>query len=815
MSDAADIELPASFYLGREVDAATRQLKDGGPPVMLDARDLRTHGVVVGMTGSGKTGLCLSVLEEAAIDGIPCVVIDLKGDLCNLLLQFPNLLPADFRPWISEDEARSRGQTIEQVAEAAAEQARAGLADTLQSAERIARLRDSAEYRVYTPGSEAGLPLSVLQGFHAPGPDTPKEILTRKISGTASALLGLTGIDADPVNSPQHILIAQILQQAWQKHEGLSLAQLIQRVQNPPMRTVGAFDLDTFLPEKERLKLAVALNNLLASPSFSSWTEGEPLDFTQLFASAGKPRHLIFYLAHLDDAQRMFFLALLLDEFLAWTRRQQGSSSLRAMLYIDEVFGYLPPHPKNPPTKGPLLTLLKQARAFGVGVLLATQNPVDLDYKALSNAGVWAVGKLQTERDKARLLDGLESLGADSGAVSDRQSLDKLISGLGNRVFLLHDVHRPRPTVFRTRQSLCYLRGPMTLDQVSGLMAPLKNAPPTPAPMSPPKRIEASPAHVAAEPEPAWLDHPPITGEDLVTYYLPLTRPKIEGQAPVAALATADEGPKIVERSIVYRPHLLAFATVTFPDKKRDRELRREYRLLAVPPDDASGPAWGSALAIGDRVESAARPAAKFAPLPEAWNAPRKLAALKKEFGEFLYRSARAAVYANDRLGLVSELGEPQSDFLERCAAEAPIRADDAVAEAKKPFDARFAALASKLPVPPLAPQETLASRLWDLPIFSIFNTAPKVIQLGPPPADPAVSAVQAQLEKEQADWANTKAKLIRTWHEAVDDISEATLKPRKADVEVQKFGLAWMPFFRLKDEMGRVEFRPTGWKLG
>jgi len=361
-----DIEQPACFYLGREYDIASSQVL-ADKHVMYDARDLTTHGVVVGMTGSGKTGLCISLLEEAAIDGIPCIIIDPKGDLANLLLQFPNLDPKDFEPWLNPEDARQKKLSPLEYATDLAKRWRQGLADSYQKPERVALCRDSSEWRVYTPGSEAGLTLSILGSFAAPRGELPREALNQRIDATASAVLGLTGLEADPVQSREHILIAQLLMHSWTRGKDLDLRGLIQQVQTPPMDQVGAFDVETFYPEKDRLKLAVALNNILAAPSFSTWITGEPLDLAKMLDGGDRPRQLIFSIAHLDDTQRMFFVALLLVEILNWTRKQPGTSSLRALVYFDEVFGYLPPHPANPPTKVPLMTLLKQARAFGVG----------------------------------------------------------------------------------------------------------------------------------------------------------------------------------------------------------------------------------------------------------------------------------------------------------------------------------------------------------------------------------------------------------------------------------------------------------------
>jgi len=400
-------EALGSFYLGRAVDPATGN--DGTELLLYDARDLTTHAVCVGMTGSGKTGLCVSLLEEAAIDGVPAIAIDPKGDIGNLLLAFPELRPADFAPWVDAGEAARKGMAVDAYAAATAEAWKKGLADWQQDGERIRRFRDAAEVAIYTPGSSAGRGLSILRSFDAPAPELRADsaALTERIASTVAGLLGLLGIDADPVQSREHILLATLLHDAWSQGRSLDLPTLIQRIQKPGLDKIGVFDLETFYPAKERLQLAMRLNNLLASPGFAAWMTGEPLDIQSLlYTPSGKPRIAIVSIAHLNDAERMFVVTLLLNEVVAWMRRQSGTSSLRAILYMDEIFGYFPPT-ATPPSKLPLLTLMKQARAFGVGVVLATQNPVDLDYKGLSNAGTWFVGRLQTERDKARVIDGL------------------------------------------------------------------------------------------------------------------------------------------------------------------------------------------------------------------------------------------------------------------------------------------------------------------------------------------------------------------------------------------------------------------------
>src|SRR5262245_3018099 len=469
-NSAADFEKLGVFYLGRPYDLAAKQAQPGW--LLYDSKDLVTHAVCVGMTGSGKTGLCLALLEEATIDNIPAIIIDPKGDLGNLMLTFPDLKGEDFLPWINEDDARKKGLSPVDYAAQQAELWKKGLASWQQDGERIRRFRDAAEVAIYTPGSTAGLPVSILKSFAAPAVDvrTDAEVMRERISTTATSLLGLLGIEADPIQSREHILLSNILDHTWKQGADFELAGLIQAIQQPPMSRIGVMDVDAFFPPKDRFSLAMKLNNLLASPGFQAWLEGEALDIQSLlYTSAGKPRMAIFSIAHLNDAERMFFVTLLLGQMVGWMRAQSGTTSLRALLYMDEIFGYFPPV-ANPPSKLPLLTLLKQARAFGLGIVLATQNPVDLDYKGLANTGTWFIGRLQTERDKARVLEGLEGASTSAGKKFDRGRMEQTLAGLGNRIFLMNNVHEDEPVVFETRWCLSYLRGPLTRTQIKMLM---------------------------------------------------------------------------------------------------------------------------------------------------------------------------------------------------------------------------------------------------------------------------------------------------------------------------------------------------------
>lgn len=562
-----------AFYLGREYDLPGDSIKDD--LVLYDSKDLTTHAVCVGMTGSGKTGLCLSLLEEAAIDDIPIIAIDPKGDLGNLLLNFPDLKPTDFRPWIEESEAVRKGKTPHEYARWTADLWKKGLADWQQDGARIERLRSTVDMAIYTPGSDAGLPISVLKSFDAPSDAVLNDgdAFRDRIMSAVSGLLALLKINADPINSREHILLSNILSNAWKEKRNLSIATLIQEIQAPPFDKVGFLDLETIYPAKERIQLCMQLNNLLASPGFEAWMQGEALNIDNLLMTKqGKPRISILSIAHLSESERMFFVTVLLNEVLAWVRSQSGTSSLRAILYMDEVFGYFPPT-ANPPSKTPMLTLLKQARAFGLGVVLSTQNPVDLDYKGLSNTGTWFIGRLQTERDKARVLDGLESASGTAGSQFHRQEMEAILSDLGSRVFLLHNVHEDAPVVFHTRWALSYLRGPLTRNQIKQLMEPRK-------------QIQAETMSSAATPEPSLAaSAEPVTTAPLI--------PSAIKQRIFTAAQLLPQGSRLV-----YRPGIIGLAKLRYADAKSKVDLWQDVALLTTITGSVPESLWSEATPI-------------------------------------------------------------------------------------------------------------------------------------------------------------------------------------------------------------------------
>ena len=728
------IQLPpeklGSFYLGAEHDIDSGETSDIA--VNYDARDLTTHAVCVGMTGSGKTGLCLGLLEEAAMDRVPAILIDPKGDITNLLLQFPNLAPSDFEPWINADDARRKGKSVQEYAADTASMWRDGLHKWGISPDRIRMLNETTDYTIFTPGSDAGVPINILGSLAAPRVDfdANAEAIRERISGTVAALLGLVGIKADPLRSREAVLLSNVFEHFWRQNKDLDLAQLILAVQTPPVRQIGVFDVDTFFPAKDRFDLAMAFNNLMAAPSFQGWLTGEPLDIDSLYFTAdGRPRHSIFYIAHLSDNERMFFITLLLENVLMWMRRQSGTTSLRALLYFDEVFGFFPPT-AEPPSKRPLLTLLKQARAFGLGTILVTQNPVDIDYKGLTNAGTWFIGKLQAERDKARVLEGLKGAIAEAGGNSDID-YDRLISQLGSRVFLLHNVHSDRPIVFHTRWAMSYLRGPLTKPQIGQLMdsrraaaaqptpqratiADMPSGPPPPAmgagqdgrsnvngPVGSAQfgaaqfggaraSFAAAPGHAPAVPArqaaarpntpPGMSTMPPQLDPKIKQIYLPI---EVNERVAIRQLVQ-EEGNTVDPQTpqLVYEAALVGAAGVRFFDRKRDIDQRRDHMLLVPAPTGMGGVDWADAerlpIALRDLLRSAERVDPQqgpfFATVPEKANNDRELRSIAKDFADWLYYNSELKITTHPGLGVFQHPDENERAFkarLQQAAREA------------------------------------------------------------------------------------------------------------------------------------------------
>jgi len=674
-----DYEKLGLFYLGKQYDLGAGKRLEA--PVLYDSKDLVTHAVCVGMTGSGKTGLGIGLIEEAAIDGIPVLAIDPKGDLSNLLLTFPELRPADFAPWVDPQDAASKGLTSDALAAAQAETWKKGLAEWDEDAARIARLKSAAEVRVYTPGSRAGTPLALLSSLSAPAREDDEDARAR-LTNTAASLLALAGFTDVSPHSREQALVAAILATAPQGGAPADLPWLVGQIQRPSFDRIGVLDLETFFPAKDRQELALRFNSVLASPGFDVWLAGAPLDVgSMLYDESGRPRIAIVSIAHLGDSERMLVVSLLLNAMLDWTRRQSGTGSLRALLYMDEVFGYLPPV-ANPPSKLPLLTLLKQARAFGVGVMLATQNPVDLDYKALSNTGTWFLGKLQTERDKARVLDGVE--GVTAGL--DRQELDRMLSALRGRVFLMHNVHERAPVVFETRWTLSYLRGPMSREDLKRAIGATSAAgssaeASTGASAAQERAAPAAAARAAALGASSAATDKPILPAEIQDFFLPC-----DVRSPRACL-----------------PMLYGSAKVHYTDAKRGIDAVADVNVVTPFSDGAVPIDWDQSEPVETAAESLSKsvPAelagVRYSTLPPAALDPKKYAAWTREFEQWITRSRPLKFYSAPSVRLTSGAEESERDFRIRVQQAMRESKDAAVQKLRDRYEPKVARLRQRV----------------------------------------------------------------------------------------------------------------------
>lgn len=812
---AEDFEKLGVFYLGEEYDLRKRERTPTG--WLYESKQLTTHAVCVGMTGSGKTGLCLGLLEEAAIDGIPAIAIDPKGDIGNLLLGFPKLRGTDFLPWIDPEEAARRGLSPQEFADKTAETWREGLADWGQDGGRIQRLHDAVDMAIYTPGSSAGMPLTVLRSFAAP-PESllgDNEAYRDRVASAVSGLLGLLGVNSDPITGREHILLASLLDHAWRSGRDLDLTDLIHEVQSPPFDKVGVIDLETFYPAKDRFALAIRMNSLIASPGFAGWLEGEALDIGALLSTPeGKPRASILSIAHLSESERMFFVTILLNEVLAWARTQPGTSSLRAVLYMDEIFGYFPPT-ANPPSKKPMLTLLKQARAYGLGVVLATQNPVDLDYKGLSNAGTWFIGRLQTKRDKERVLEGLEGASIAAGKSFDRARMDGALSALGKRVFLMNNVHEDHPIIFESRWALSYLRGPLTREQIQTLMAPRKakeaanGAVGVEAAADPAEAPTVDPSEISSPAPPAdSAGRRPVVPPDVPEYFLRRS-----------ASAAAAGNP-------TYNPALLGVARLHYVDKRAGVDYWETIALLRPVGDDVSSQVWESDGHLTDSIpdlKSAPEPGAAFAPLPPDLARGKNYAAWGRSLKNHLYRERKLTIWTCPELKAFGRPEETARDLRMRLAQAAREKRDADVEKLRARFGPRRTRLETQMKRASerLDRERAQASKSsWDA-MFSLGTsvlgalTGRKTLsQTNVRRAGTAAKAATRAAQK-RGDVGSAQAELDRLHEEYVDmetefndelerikavrspemlGLERLELTPRKSDVVVEKVVLAWVP---------------------
>lgn len=799
------------FYLGRRYDPQQNQVTD--EPLLYDAKDLCTHAVCVGMTGSGKTGLCLSLLEEAAIDRIPAIAIDPKGDLGNLMLAFPDLKPASFEPWVDPGTAMRKGVSVQAFAKQTADQWKKGLNEWGQTGKRVKMYRDAVDVGIYTPGSSAGLSLTVLKSLNAPPPELidDSDAMRERVTAAVSGLLALLGLDFDPIQSRDHILLSNIVDRSWRAGTNLSLPALIKAIQNPPFDRIGVLDLESFYPSADRFKLSMTLNNLLASPGFATWMEGEPLNVQRLlWTPEGKPRLSIMSIAHLSDSERIFFVTMLLNEIVAWMRTQPGTTSLRALLYMDEVFGFLPPT-ANPPSKTPMLTLLKQARAYGLGCVLATQNPVDLDYKALSNAGTWFLGRLQTERDKMRVLDGLEGAAA---ANFNRADLEQQLAGMDSRVFLMHNVHDDAPTTFHTRWAMSYLRGPLTRVQIKELMHG--------------KRKQATKVAQEASPAPApqRIKKKEQADEQSSAPIIPVEQRYVLRRGSVSD-----------DSRLVYRPALLGEARLHFVKSTQKVDVWNDLMLLSVLAD--ADDVWSDAKICRDDdldFDDEADPKATYGKVISEATNKKSYTTWQKDLKNHLYREHDLPMWRCSKLRTYSKPDETEGDFRARLVHVAREKRDADLEKLRKKYAPRLERLEERIRKAEhriereesqysnqrtstmISLGATLLGAVFGRKLASATNisragsTVRRAGRMSSEKGDirrakEDVEKLEGELEEMEAEFQEATEQLKQDANPVDFELDECPIRPRKSDIQISDLVLVWTPWVVSSDGIAEPVF--------
>jgi len=750
------------------VDPTTFKLTER--ELLLDPEDLVTHAVIFGMTGSGKTGAAIVLLEEALLSGVPLIVIDPKGDATNIAIRVKQYQGEEVLPWLPADMARKRGMKLEEYAEKVAEEWRKGLEEwnlDPRLAERLAEVT----INVYTPGSKAGIPVSVLGDLNMPEGlswEENEEVLREKIDGITSALLHLTGMNENPL-APPHVYLTKVFEWAWRNGVHLDFNALIAYILQPPFERVGALHVDMFMPAKDRKKLAVSINSIVASPFFSYWLQGVPLDIDRLlWTKDGKPKAAVFYLAHLDEKWRMFAVTLILEAVYAWMFRTKGGG-LKCIIYFDEVYGYLPPYPRNPPSKKPILLLLKQGRAFGVSVILSTQNPVDIDYKALSNAGIWMIGRLQTERDRERVLQGLEMAADQAGRAIPIRELGRLISSLGKRIFLIHNVHKGVPELFKTRQALTILRNPLTLEEVAKLMESRK------------ARVEERVAKAYLQS--VLVPVPPKT-KHIDQFFLPI-REKARGPA-------------------AYFPIFMATVTIEIRRSKPPLEYSKSKIYFAIPAGEGGEvevlkEIYG--LAPEDFGPSALQlawtPTIRFKPPPRSSLTKSFLKRVESAIKKAVLAELTREIYYVPGTNIVSGIDEPFPEFLDRArpALEKLWRekAEKALAGYKRKLEriesklrmveARIRQL--KTDVKKLQIRAVLEGKRTKRLMQTIESKGNKVRQL---------EVEKKVLEEERKNVLKKLEAAKKALPPLESLLKKSVVKPRRREVSVEDIKLVWVP---------------------
>ena len=661
MNSTFDYEKLKLFYIGKE------KIDGQITPLVYQNKDLLTHAAIIGMTGSGKTGLGVTLLEEAAIDAIPSIIIDPKGDMTNLLLNFPELNPSDFEPWLDDSEVSNSGGTKEELAIKVSNSYKEGIQRDFQDLSRVKKLKDSADFTIYTPGSSAGVQVSILSSFKAPTIEILEdmELFSNIINSTVHSILSLIDNKSDET-SKESILLASIFTSYFKEQKDLTLEELITLIVTPPFSKIGVFDLETFFPQSDRLKFALKINTIIASPSFSTWLEGESLDISKmLYSQSGKAKVNIFSIAHLNDSQRMFFVTILLNQILAWMRRQEGTTSLKALLYMDEIFGYFPPQ-ANPPSKQPMLTLLKQARSFGIGVILSTQNPVDIDYKGLSNIGTWFIGRLQTKQDIEKVIDGLSSA-SENGL--NKQELSLALGTLAKRNFIMKNINEESIKTFETRWALSYLKGPLSKDAIKKLMENKKN--------NSPKNLEEKKSEVN---EP----------------FIDVSKGKSK---PVIVSSIKEKYSYSSQNNAYYMQGYLLFScSVHYLYTLKNVDLKENINFKIYLDEKATEINFDEKEdVLIYSFDEKEKPNSFYYELPSFIQNEKELKLLERDFADYVYRNFKLTLYKNDTLKISSKQYESLDDFKIRIQDRLNEQIDEKIENLKQKFEKENTLLEQKI----------------------------------------------------------------------------------------------------------------------
>jgi hypothetical protein len=813
---------PTKLFLGRAFSPTLHQPLD--EPYVINQRDLVTHAVCLGMTGTGKTGLGIVLLEEVLLQSVPTIIIDPKGDITNLALTFDKLQPSDFEAWTDSDSATQQHKSVAQLAAQTAKQWGEGLQRDGILPERIARFNDRVDVRIYTPGSDAGISVNVLRSFAPPSGLTwarHTELLRDRIAQTCSAILELVGIEADPLKSREHILMALVFESAWRAGQDLDLPYLIRMIQEPPVQRVGMFDLEAFYPRKDRFELCMLLNNIAASPSFVAWQTGEPLDVQTLLQPIrgvggsnpiGKTRASIFCLAHLDDAERQFFVTLLLSQMVSWMRAQSGTSVMRALVYFDEVYGYCPPFPRNPSSKTPLMQLLKQGRAAGLSVFLATQNPADLDYKGLGNVGTWFVGRLRTERDRMRAREGLEG----AGVGIDRDELESPLSSLPPRTFLAQQASGAAQFM-QTRWAMSYLRGPLTNAQIN-LLKTQRGWQSDSAPVSAPFVAPVAATASAIPSDDAPIQKP--TFQRRIAMERTALPPDVR-EVFLHRVSLAQSRVAGANTPRMYRPYLLASAVARITDRASGVMYDDRFSYLVTLDRVLRAPDFAQAQALAGFEPSALEheplPDVEFANLPAGINV-RWLRQCERLLIEHVYRHVVAKVWYNRTLKVYGAPNENQQDLRQRCEDLARAKRDADAERVRKQFDTRIAALQDKLAREErelTADRKELDARKREEMLTnaeSLFNfvlrrrhTTGRSVSYGAQKrrltqsaaedvreSEDMIELLRDQLQQAEREYRDSLNAISDKWTAALNDLQEISLVPRKSDIFADVVAIAW-----------------------